>query len=363
MRFPQTQSKTATFPALWVIPLGLAILIGAGCRSLPPQPGALEPRLGDEIVVAGKLVHTGTPVVTWMDPGGYDAYRVERRFSAFDKADWDHSRAEVRLFAPNRYGLRARDLSDEELERVRGGGWDLPLLQKKIDQFVIHYDVAGVSRQCFKTLQDGRGLSVHFMLDIDGTIYQTLDVKERASHATKANDRSIGIEIANMGAYAANEDKPFDEWYKQVNGQTIITIPKNLGDGAVRTKRFVGHPAHPNSIKGTIQDRELEQYDFTPQQYTALIRLTATLCTVFPKIQCRYPTDDSGKLIPHKLDDDNYNRYEGVLGHYHIQLDKSDPGPAFDWDRVINGARKLMQENAPKNCKRRNVKKYKFLTE
>jgi N-acetyl-anhydromuramyl-L-alanine amidase AmpD len=37
------------------------------------------------------------------------------------------------------------------------------------------------------------------MLDLDGTIYQTLDLKERASHATIANSRSIGIEIANMG--------------------------------------------------------------------------------------------------------------------------------------------------------------------
>ena len=25
-----------------------------------------------------------------------------------------------------------------------------------------------------------------------------------------------------------------------------------------------------------------------------------------------------------------------MLGHYHIQLNKTDPGPAFDWDRVIH---------------------------
>lgn len=189
------------------------------------------------------------------------------------------------------------------------------------------------------------------MLDIDGTIYQTLDVKERASHATKANDRSIGIEIANVGAYGANEEAPLNEWYKhETNGQTIITVPKSLGDGGVRTKDFVGHPARPDTIKGKTHDRELEQYDFTPQQYAALVKLTATLCTVFPKIQCRYPTDASGKLIPHKLDDEDYDRYQGVLGHYHIQLDKSDPGPAFDWDYVINGARKLMGQNATANA-------------
>jgi tyrosyl-tRNA synthetase len=47
-------------------------------------------------------------------------------------------------------------------------------------------------RQCFKVLHDARDLSVHFMLDLDGTIYQTLDLKERAWHATTSNSRSVG---------------------------------------------------------------------------------------------------------------------------------------------------------------------------
>jgi hypothetical protein len=44
-----------------------------GC-ALAPRPGTFASRHGDEIVVAGQFVHTGTPVVLWMDPGGYDAY-------------------------------------------------------------------------------------------------------------------------------------------------------------------------------------------------------------------------------------------------------------------------------------------------
>ena len=48
-----------------------------GCAS---YPGKIAERKGDEIIVAGQLVHTGTRVVTWMDPKGYDGYRVERRF-------------------------------------------------------------------------------------------------------------------------------------------------------------------------------------------------------------------------------------------------------------------------------------------
>lgn len=320
-----------------------AVVANSGCQTAS-RPGAFEPRRGDEIVVAGQLVHTGTPVVLWLDQGGYDAYRVERRFSSFDRSDWDHSLDDVRgLSTPNRYGLRRGKLTPEQIEQVRGGGWDLPLLQKVVDQFVIHFDVAGVSRNCFKTLHDSRGLSVHFMLDIDGTLYQTLDLKERAYHATSSNTRSVGIEIANMGAYGNAEKNPLNSWYRRdTNGQTTITLPEQLGDGGVRTKGFTGHPARPELIKGNIQEHDLVQYDFTPQQYVALAKLTATLCQVFPKIQCRYPTDASGKLITHKLPDDELNKYEGVLGHYHVQTDKVDPGPAFNWDYVIGNARRIM---------------------
>src|SRR5258706_3709396 len=106
----------------------LAVLAGvaalAGCKTAP-RPGAMAPRQGDEIVVAGKFVHTGTPVVLWMDPEGYDAYRVERRFSPIKESDWASSHQAVQeLTSPNRYSLRSSGLSPEELERVRGGGWD-----------------------------------------------------------------------------------------------------------------------------------------------------------------------------------------------------------------------------------------------
>jgi hypothetical protein len=79
-----------------------------------PPAGKPEPRTGDEIVVAGQMFHTGTRVVLWMDPGGYDAYRVERRFAPFDKSNWADSTAEVKTIkTPNRYGMRAASLTPE----------------------------------------------------------------------------------------------------------------------------------------------------------------------------------------------------------------------------------------------------------
>ena len=329
-------------PRLARLALLAALGLVAGCRT--PTPGTVAPRSGDEIVVAGQMVHTGTRVVLWMDPGGYDAYRVERRFSPYDKSSWADSTAEVRdLTSPNRYGLRRSGLTDEELERVRGGGWDLPMLQRIVDQFVLHFDVCGTSRQCFKVLQDARDLSVHFMLDLDGTIYQTLDLKERAWHATVSNSRSVGIEIANLGAYGPQEANPFKERYTADGpGKTRITIPPAYGDGGIRTPGFVGHPARPAPVAGRIQGHDLIQYDFTPEQYEALIKLTATLCTVLPKIRCDYPRDSAGHLVPHKLPDAQLKAYQGVLGHYHIQTDKVNPGPALQWDYLIDNARRLM---------------------
>ena len=265
-----------------------------GCAS--SRPGLLAPRVGDEILAAGQLVHSGTPVVLWIDPGGYDAYRVERRFAPFDQSSWETSHLAVaELKTPNRYGLRRDKLTPEQIERVRGGGWDLPLLQQLVDQFVIHFDVAGTSRQCFAVLHDLRDLSVHFMLDLDGTIYQTLDLKERAWHATSSNSRSIGIEIANIGAYESADAKPLGEWYsRDAQGQTQINIPSRYGDGGIRTPAFIGHPAHPQPVSGEIQGQQLVQYDFTPEQYRALIHLTATLCKLFPRLRCDYPRDASG---------------------------------------------------------------------
>ena len=241
--------------------VALLALFAAGCATSPELAEPVE-RNGDEIVAAGQFFRIGTPVVLWIDPGGYDAYRVERRFSPLEDAGWHTSQQEApHLNSPNRFSLRRDVIGDEDAERVRGGGWDLPLLQEVVDQFVIHFDAAGTSRECFRILHDRRGLSVHFLLDLDGTIYQTLDLKERAWHATTSNSRSVGIEIAGIGAFDVDGD---------------------------------------------------------------------------------YPRDENGELVTKKLPDDELATYRGLIGHFHIQTNKVDPGPAFDWDRVTDGARELL---------------------
>jgi N-acetylmuramoyl-L-alanine amidase len=340
------------FVHLWFL-----LLLGLALPACSPAGRELR-RHGDEIMVAGRLFRTGTPVVLWTDPGGYDHSRTEKRFVPWDQAAWrppppkdSGERSAGGPATPNRFGVRfagtlnspESPLSADEFEQIRGGGWDLPLLQRVVDQFVLHYDVSGVSRSCFRTLHDHRGLSIHFMIDIDGTVYQAMDLKERAWHATTSNDRSIGVEIANVGAYADNEKDPFARWYApdpDRPGAVRITVPPELGDGGVRTPGFVGRPRRDALVVGEIQGRTLRQYDYTPEQYEALARLTAALCTIFPNMPADMPRDEQGQPVTGKLPDDQLRSFRGILGHYHIQSNKVDPGPALDWDWLLREARR-----------------------
>lgn len=301
--------------------LALLLALTGGCAGSPATPPIpAGGRIGDEIVVCGRLVPTGSRVVLWYDPGGYDAYREDPFFPG-----------ELRGSEPligRRYGPR---------RGLRGG--DIESLGGTVDQFVVHYDVAGTSRQCFKILHDRRRLSVHFLLDVDGTIYQTLDLRDRGWHATKANDRSVGVEIAHIGAYGRRDHRMLHEWYGHDEEGPFVRFPAWLETGL--PSGFVGRPARRDIVRGTVQGQELWQYDFTDAQYEALAKLLAALATVLPRIRLDAPRDDAGAVRPAVLSDADFAAYEGVLGHYHVQANKTDPGPAFDWERVLARAREL----------------------
>lgn len=318
----------------------------AGTNNITPSPTTNEVpsiqatlRTGDEIVVAGQFFHTGTRIVLWSDTNGYSAYNLNNHFTPAATA------SSAPDFPRRRYEPRKQAQTGGPLTRNATNGWDLPSLQKHVDQFVIHYDVAGSSRHCFYILHDRRFLSVHFLLDLDGTIYQTLDAQERASHATISNDRSIGIEIANIGAYPPGNTETLDQWYDHdTNGQPRVTLPERFGDGGILTTNFIARPARMDAITNTVQGQTLVQYDFTPEQYAALAHLTAALCRALPQIKCDAPRDAAGNVRNEKLPDEELEKFQGILGHYHIQLNKTDPGPAFDWQKVISEARQLMNE-------------------
>ncbi len=307
--------------------LALSVLFLAGCA------GAGAPH--SRIIVAGQEFETEARVITWKDAGGFDGYREtcwfqpERILPEKPVEGCD---------VPKRYGARrTTGLAPELATRVEAEGYDLDAARERIDQFVIHYDVCLHSEQCFKVLHDLRGLSVHFLLDLDGTVYQTLDLVERARQATIANDRSIGVEIAQMGAYA--DRKTLDRWYEPDGANGVRLKPSLIaGRSAHYPPGFVARPARAEPIRGTVNGNDLHQYDFTEAQYDALAKLTRTLTEALPRIRLRVPRGEDGRVLDRPLTPSEFASYQGLLGHSHVQQNKSDPGPAFDWDRVLRDA-------------------------
>ena len=304
----------------------LGTLFLAGCQTKPtpppvvsvPAPVVVE-RTEDLIIVAGQPFHTGTRVVTWRDPDGFNAYD----FVPTPQAGKEN------------HGER-RLSTDESVPSPQL--WDLAALQGFVDKFVLHYDSEAFSYRTFPILQK-RGLSAHFLLDVDGTLYQTLDLREHAYHATVVNSRAIGIEIANPGAYPLAKAKVLAARYE--TGATGEIQQRFAENDRVLTEGFVARPDRAGVVVGNINGSVVRQYDFTPEQYAALIKLTAALHRIFPRIALDYPRDPGGRLITKKLSDETREKFQGVLGHFHIQANKIDPGPAFQWERVIKGARKI----------------------
>lgn len=296
-------------------------------RGIRQGPRPAPPRTKRVIVVAGREVPVDAEVVTWRDPGGFDAYlrtcafRPDRALPSAPSAGCD---------TPERYAARSIAGPD-------GAPLTPEQVAAHVRQFVIHYDVCHTSRDCFRVLHDQRGLSVHFCLDTDGTIYQTLDLAERARHAGGANDLSIGVEIAHPGPLELTRD--LAERYRRDDVGTYFDLGPRTAH--VRTPDFRPRPARPEPIAGTIHGVRYTQWDFTHQQYEALAALVVSLRRALPHLKLEAPRDAQGRVRTDAFTPDELQAWSGLLGHWHVTKSKQDPGPAFDWERLLGRAAEL----------------------
>ncbi|MBI5434889.1 MAG: N-acetylmuramoyl-L-alanine amidase [Planctomycetes bacterium] len=319
------------------LPASTAAQLGASDREAGFVAGKRPTRAsGTAIVVAGERFDIGAPVVLWSDPGGYDAYR-ETPFFARDDGATAPSTSGKKRYRPGR-GLWSDPASRENEPAPGEPEPTLERLRELVDQFVLHYDVCGTSRRCFEILHDKRNLSVHFLLDLDGTLYQTLDLQETAWHARQANPRSIGIEIANMGAYPPDDDEVLARTYVEDERGVRVALDANA---KLATPGFVARPIRPERVRGLANGSELEMHDLTSEQYATLACLTAGLAEIFPRIELDAPRDLAGRVRDDALSDEEFAAWHGLIGHLHITDQKQDPGPAFDWEQLLARARAL----------------------
>lgn len=277
-----------------------AALIGSCSTpgSSPKRPATVG---SHEIVICGLTYPIDARVVRWDHRGGFNGY-LETCF--FDRSLTLPRSPAAGCDTPERYSVRACIIDSDDPGRS-----EQQLVRQYVDQIVIHYDASGTSRRCFQTLHDIRGLSSHFLIDRDGTIYQTLDVRERARHAGKANDRSVGIEIANVGAYESQK-----------------ALSKALAEAGLES------PGRP--VTGIVQGKRLYQHRFAEAQYESLNALIRSLRKALPAVSPTLPRDGDGGVADGVLSKSRLSRFSGVLGHQHLTGRKVDPGPAFEWSRI-----------------------------
>ena len=164
--------------------------------------------------------------------------------------------------------------------------------------FVNHWDVC-LSTESMARVISQRGISIHFGIDNDGTIYQLLDTQHAAWQAGGRtwNHDSIGVEIAN--AYYPK----YQSWYER--------------------KGFGPRPVNP---KGSVKCHGVgleEHLGFYDVQIDALKALWSAIHKGIG-IPLKCPTDSSGDLIKTVDKDCERSKFSGFINHYNLTARKID---------------------------------------
>jgi hypothetical protein len=178
----------------------------------------------------------------------------------------------------------------------------LDAVKAVIKQFVIHHDGCSSADMCFSVLQNERGLSCHFLIDNDGTIYQTIDLALMAYHASEWNTYSIGVEFCNRG-----DAKKEPNYYS--------------------SGRF-GPQRKPIPVK--INNNTILAFEFTKAQLDGFVALCRALQRLLPNLPAEFPQASPGQQSWDTLPSSTTFGFAGYIGHYHLTNQKWDPGP-FDF--------------------------------
>lgn len=168
--------------------------------------------------------------------------------------------------------------------------------ERKPSFFVTHWDVCLSSKMCFNVLKE-RGISVHFAIDNDGTIFQFMDMNDIAWHAGGSlwNEKSIGVEIAN-GYYLKHQ-----QWYVK-NGLSERPVIEDAVCHGIKLEPFTG---------------------FYPIQIQALKALMKSVNNAVG-IPFKAPLDRDGKTMTTISKPCVDGKFEGFISHYHLKKEKQD---------------------------------------
>lgn len=232
-----------------------------------------------------------------------------------------------------------------------------------IRQVLFHVSLTPTVAETVKELVDS-SLSTHLLVDRDGTVYQLLDLDAAAYHAGDANQHSIGVDFVQpLERFPFKDDMTFERWSKlapparaawqgaaerwqpstcacgelpviggplaadfegeQIDPKNPLDLPHDLNLGVKDPRRI-----HPLVGPVEIHGQQFRAFGPTPAATESALLVTSALLDAYPSIPATLPANHEGALIGRVADDPR--RY-GVVGHYHWEAQRWDPGPGFDW--------------------------------
>jgi len=166
------------------------------------------------IVFFDELWDVGVRVVKWWEDGGYDGYSTKQ--AVVTEEDRKTGKVTTRIIKGKRYG----------------GSFARPRRAlRDVTQFVVHHTGGYLPGVCYNTLHNERKLSVQFILDDKGVIYQTLDAKEIAWQAGGQNRCSIGVECCLYPKAAENP-----EAYRAEKCKRLGLAPHEIGSCYIQSQ-------------------------------------------------------------------------------------------------------------------------------
>lgn len=180
-------------------------------------------------------------------------------------------------------------------------------------QIVLHHTVGGSAKSTFNWwLQDPLKIGVAYIIDRDGTIYEVFDPKYWALHLglktannLVANEQAIGIEIASEGGLVKKAD---GKLYAFDGRQIVKDVYVDLG----------------------YEWRGYQYFDaYEDKQIDSVIFLLDKLSKDF-SIPNKCTTHDQNRF------DTDLLKFNGVITHCNVRMDKTDVHPKFPWNKVFN---------------------------
>ncbi|MEC7786253.1 MAG: N-acetylmuramyl-L-alanine amidase [Nitrospinota bacterium] len=290
--------------------------------------------MNENIIACDHKVNIGTRVVLWTEKQGFECPNKRGRLGC------------------NQHDLSLNDAPSQihknyEIKNSRIAYLDLI---KNVYQFVLHYDVCYTSYHCHQLMMKSSFKGSHFYLDLDGTVFQTCDLYWKTNTAPaddkKGNERAVHVEIANLSWEALAKQSEYfpseKDKYKRTRKGWQLTLPKEFSSKILKNP-FKPIPARVFGNRGyfskEINGKIVRMWDFTEEQYEALIKLSFGLNKLLPRIKLKVPINKAtGKHPLNRLK--NFSRFAGILGHSHVQNGstglecKYDPGSAFNWNRL-----------------------------